>query len=125
MSRLLFAAAIVAVLHWLVLALRPAMAQPAPSFEAECGGLRAALEKLGWKGGETVTIAVKGRLTAVRSDRALAYLFMCEAPAPRVLCVTYQTNGSAEGDEVVLTGNYIPRGPDHIQLDPCLHHPAQ
>jgi hypothetical protein len=38
--------------------------------------------------------------------------------------VTYETNGVVEGDEVILTGNLIPRGPDHIQLDPCLHHRA-
>ena len=38
-----------------------------------------------------------------------------------MLCVTYQTNDSQEGDEVIVTGNLIPRGPDHVQLDPCLH----
>jgi hypothetical protein len=99
--------------------------QPAASFEVPCGDLRQAIEQFGWDGHETVTVAVRGRLRAVRSDGALVYLFMCEEPAPRVMCVTYQTNGSVEGDEVILAGNYIPRDTDHIQLDPCLHHPVK
>jgi hypothetical protein len=102
----------------------PAAAQPAPSFEVSCGELRGALNKLG-EPDEITTIAVKGKLIAVRSDGALVYLFLCDPPAPRVLCVTYQTNGSKEGDEVIVTGNLIPRGPDHVQLDPCLHDPAE
>jgi len=100
----------------------PGAAQPAESFLVRCGGLRESIGKLERKDEEMVTIAVRGRLTAVRSDGALVYLFMCAAPDPRVLCVTYETNGSKEGDEVILTGNYVPRGPDHIQLDPCLHY---
>jgi len=98
----------------------PAASQPAPTFEVACGELRGALKKLG-EPDEITTIAVKGKLIAVRSDGALAYLFLCDPPAPRVLCVTYQTNDSKEGDEVIVTGNLIPRGPDHVQLDPCLH----
>jgi hypothetical protein len=47
-----------------------------------------------------------------------------KAPDLRLVCLTYDTNGVVEGDEVILTGNLIPRGPDHIQLDPCLHHRA-
>ena len=102
----------------------PAAAQPAPSFEVACGDLRGALKKLG-SPDEITTIAVRGKLIAVRSDGALVYLFLCDPPAPRVLCVTYETNGSKEGDEVIVTGNLIPRGPDHVQLDPCLHDPAE
>jgi len=102
----------------------PSAAQPAPSFEAPCGELRREIEKLGWDGREIVTIAVRGRLRSVRTDGALVYLFLCEDPAPRVMCVTYETNGRTEGDEVIVTGNYIPRDANHIQLDPCLHHLA-
>ncbi len=100
----------------------PASAQPAPSFRATCGELRRAIEKLDWKEGELVTIEVVGTLTLVRHDGALAYLAMCRAPDPHVLCVSYETNGRKVGEIAVLTGSYIPRGPDHIQLDPCLHH---
>jgi hypothetical protein len=98
--------------------------QPAPTFEAACGELRGALAKLG-EPDEITTIAVRGKLIAVRSDGALVYLFLCDPPAPRVLCVTYETNDSKEGDEVIVTGNLIPRGPDHVQLDPCLHDPVE
>jgi hypothetical protein len=102
----------------------PAWAQPAPSFETGCGELRGALAELG-EPRDITTVAVRGRLVAVRSDGALVYLFLCEPPAPRVLCVTYQTNGSEEGDEVIVAGNLIPRDANHIQLDPCLHHPVK
>lgn len=100
-----------------------AAAQPVPSFTSSCGELRKEIGRLERKE-EMVTIAVRGRLTAVRDDGALVYLFMCRAPEPRVLCVTYETNGSKEGDEVFVTGNFIERDKDHIQLDPCLHHRA-
>ena len=104
----------------------PGAAQPAESFLARCGELREAIGKLERTDEEEmVTIAVSGRLSAVRSDGALVYLFMCAPPDPRIVCVTYETNGSKEGDEVILTGNYLARGPDHIQLDPCLHHRAK
>jgi hypothetical protein len=55
----------------------PAAAQPAPSFEVSCGELRGALKKLG-EPDEITTIAVKGKLIAVRSDGALVYLFLCD-----------------------------------------------
>ena len=100
----------------------PAATQPAPSFRATCGELRREIEKLNWKEGELVTIEVVGALTLVRHDGALAYLAMCKAPDPQVLCVSYETNGRKVGETAVLTGSYIPRGPNHIQLDPCLHH---
>ena len=117
-------ARIVSLAALLLLFAGPAGAQPAPSFEVACADLRGALAKLG-EPTEITTIAVKGKLIAVRSDGALVYLFLCDPPAPRVLCVTYQTNDSKEGDEVIVTGNLIPRGPDHVQLDPCLHDPAE
>jgi hypothetical protein len=73
-------------------------------------------------GYDLVTIEVVGRLTIAHSDGTLVYLGMCRPPDPQVLCVTYELDGRKVGDEVVLTGSYIPRGPNHIQLDPCLHH---
>ena len=97
-------------------------AQPAPSFQTDCGGLRDAVQKLDRPEGELVTIAVEGDLTIVHSDRALVYLMVCRAPNPQVMCVTYETNDRKVGDRVMLTGAYVPRGPNHIQLDPCLHH---
>jgi hypothetical protein len=112
----------VAILLAAALLPSPAGAQPAPSFRASCGELRGAIEKLGWKEGELVTIEVVGTLTLVRHDGALAYLAMCRPPDPQVLCVSYETNGRKVGESAVLTGAYIPRGPNHIQLDPCLHH---
>jgi hypothetical protein len=102
-----------------------ASAQPAPSFRATCGELRREIAKLGWTEGELVTFEVVGTLTVVHHDGALAYLGMCKAPDPQVLCVSYETNGRKVGETAVLTGSYIPRGPNHIQLDPCLHHPEE
>lgn len=98
------------------------LAQPAPSFQASCGELRQAIEDLNYKDGELVTIAVSGELTIVGTDGALIYLGMCKPPDPQVICVTYETNGRKVGDTVIVTGGYVPRGRDYIQLDPCLHH---
>jgi len=101
-------------------------AQPAPSFLAKCGELRKAVSNLKPKDGEElITIEVEGELTTVKSDGGLVYLLMCRAPDPRVLCVTYETNGRKVGDRVILTGSYSQRGPNHILLDPCLHNPPE
>ncbi|MBN9083461.1 MAG: hypothetical protein J0I16_18290 [Rhizobiales bacterium] len=100
---------------------RPA-AQPAVSFTSSCEDLRANLQKLGAIGDELVTIEVVGALTLVKSGSGLAYLGMCEAPAPRVLCVTYDAEDLKPGDRVSISGSLAPRGPDHVLLDPCLHH---
>jgi hypothetical protein len=98
-----------------------AIAQPAPSFLAKCGELRKSVAKL--KGNdELVTIEVEGELTTVKSDGALVYMLMCKPPDPIVLCITYETNGRKAGERVILTGTYSQRGPNHILLDPCLHH---
>jgi hypothetical protein len=102
--------------------LAPSGAQPAPSFRTTCSGLRAALKTLDMEGDPLVTIQVEGRLTHVQADDGLVYLVLCSAPDPQVLCVTYQTNGRKAGHKVVVTGAYSPRGPNHVQLDPCLHH---
>jgi len=100
-----------------------AVAQPAPSFLAKCGELRKAVVGLKPKDGEElITIEVEGELTTVKSDGALVYLLMCRPPDPQVLCVTYETNGRKAGERVILTGTYSQRGPNHILLDPCLHH---
>ena len=100
----------------------PAEAQPAPTFRATCENLRTAIREHRVDGSELVTIEVVGTLTIVHSDGTLVYLGMCKAPDSEVLCVTYETGGRKVGDRVVLTGAFNPRGPDHIQLDPCLHH---
>ena len=96
-------------------------AQPEPSFQATCGDLRAAIRKLDPKEESLVTIQVVGALTSAQTDGALAYLTMCSAPDPQVLCITYSTNGRQAGETAVLSGTYGARGPDHILLDPCLH----
>lgn len=117
---LAFAAALLAVAaaFWST----EARAQPEPSFRASCKGLRAALAKLGPTGDELVTIQVEGALTMVRGDGALVYLALCSAPDPQVLCVTYAENGRKLGDAVVVSGTYARVGPNHVKLDPCLHH---
>ncbi|WP_439496467.1 hypothetical protein [Bosea sp. (in: a-proteobacteria)] len=100
----------------------PALAQPEPSLRAGCGELRQALRRLEGKEGELITIQVEGALTMVRSDGALVYLALCRAPDPQVLCVTYAENGAKIGDRVVASGSYERVGPNHVKLDPCLHH---
>jgi hypothetical protein len=99
-----------------------AEAQPAPSFRASCQELRASLGKLGPKPDDYFTIEVVGTLRDVQSDGALVYMLMCAPPDPQVLCVTYSTNDRKKGDTVILAGTYNERGPDHVMLDPCLHH---
>jgi hypothetical protein len=101
----------------------PARAQPEPSFDADCGELRTAIETLGDIGDRLVTIRVKGTLRGVQSDAALAYLLLCAAPDPQVLCVTYSTGGRKAGEQVTVTGTFSPRGPNHVLLDPCLPEP--
>jgi hypothetical protein len=95
-------------------------AQPEPSFRASCAELRAAIAKLGRVDDALVTIQVEGALTRAHFDGALAYLVLCEAPHPQVLCVTYSTGGRKAGDRVAVVGAFQPRGPDHVMLDPCL-----
>ena len=100
-----------------------AHAQPAPTFQARCGELRQAMAGLnGREEDELITIEVVGPLAFVRDAGGIVYLGLCGPPDPRVLCVTYETNGRKVGDRVVVTGSILPRGPDFVQLDPCLHH---
>jgi hypothetical protein len=100
-----------------------AHAQPAPTFQARCGELRQAMASLqGREEDELITIEVVGPLAFLRDAGGIVYLGLCGPPDPRVLCVTYETMGRKLGDRVVVTGSILPRGPDFIQLDPCLHH---
>jgi hypothetical protein len=101
----------------------PAAPQPAPSFQSSCEDLRKSMATLDRRGDPLITIDVVGPLTDVKFDGVLAYLSMCKAPHPRVVCVTYSTGGRRPGDKVILTGAIHPRGEDLIVLDPCLHYP--
>ena len=100
-------------------------AQPGPSFRATCQNLRAEIKKLNPKPDDYFTIEVMGPLADVQSDGVLAYMLMCAPPDPQVLCVTYTAGDRKKGERVILAGTYSERGPDHIMLDPCLHHPAE
>lgn len=117
-SRLVFLAA--AALFAGTLAAR---AQPEPSFRASCSQLRTALKSLAGREGELVTIQVEGPLTMVKTGAGLTYLGLCQAPDPQVLCVTYDDNGRKAGERIVVSGSWEQFGPDHVKLDPCLHHP--
>ena len=104
------------------LASAPTRAQPEPSFRSTCPNLRAALATLSPTPEDYITIEVVGRLEEIHSDGILVYMLMCTPPDPRVLCVTYSTGERKVGDQAILTGTYNDHGPDHVMLDPCLHH---
>jgi hypothetical protein len=70
-----------------------------------------------------ITMSVRGALSAVESDGALAYLVMCAAPDVRVLCVTYSTNNMRPGEVVLFAGGYARVGENQVMLDPCLASP--
>lgn len=67
-----------------------------------------------------IDLSVVGSLTAVQTDQVLWYLVLCSAPEIRIMCVTYQSNGMAIGDRVIVKGGYQRRDANHILLDPCL-----
>jgi hypothetical protein len=67
-----------------------------------------------------ISLAIKGKLASVKSDGALAYLIMCDAPAFQIMCVTYSTNGLRAGDTVMFAGGYNRGEGKRIMLDPCL-----
>jgi hypothetical protein len=101
----------------------PLSAQPAPSFQARCSELKESMAALkGQEERELVTIEVVGLLEIVREQNGLAFLGMCGPPHPRVLCITYESNGRQPGERVVVVGTIQPTGEDFIQLDPCLHY---
>lgn len=97
----------------------PAGAQPEPSFRASCETLRQSLDALK-DSGELVTIAIEDSLTMAKSGAGLTYLGLCTAPAPQVLCVTYQGEARKVGDRVLVSGTLERVGPDHVKLDPCI-----
>ena len=67
-----------------------------------------------------ITMAIRGKLSAVETDGALAYLIMCAEGGVQVMCVTYQTNGMTPGDTVLFGGGYARVGEKQVMLDPCL-----
>ena len=67
-----------------------------------------------------IDLAVRGKLSRVSGDGALVYLIMCEEPNPKIMCVTYRTNGMAIGDVVRFGGGFRQLSPEQIVLDPCL-----
>ena len=67
-----------------------------------------------------IDLSVVGSLTAVQTDQVLWYLVLCSAPDIRIMCVTYQSNGMAVGERVIVKGGYRRRDENHILLDPCL-----
>ena len=69
--------------------------------------------------GDRVSLHVRGRLSAVDHDDALAYLVLCEAEEVQVLCVTYETGDFRPGDGAVMAGGYIRAGERQVMLDPC------
>lgn len=70
--------------------------------------------------GERISLTVRGRLSAVDEDEALAYLVLCEPQDVQVLCITYETGGRQSGDAVVLAGGFIRAEGRRVILDPCL-----
>jgi len=91
-----------------------------PSYRAQCHEVRE-LTKDRETGATRVDFSVTGALALVHFDGTLAYLGLCgTAPAPKVLCVTYQTNDMKVGDVVTVAGGYSRPNPDFIVLDPCL-----
>jgi hypothetical protein len=67
-----------------------------------------------------IDLSVVGSLTAVQTDQILWYLVLCSPPDIRIMCVTYQSNGVAIGDRVIVRGGYRRRDANHVLLDPCL-----
>jgi hypothetical protein len=103
----------------------PASAQPAPTFMAACDELSARIAAHGIDDDDYVVIDVVGEVTLAETDGVVAYLGMCEPPAPRVLCITYSLEGIQPGDRVILSGAYARPGPEAVRLDPCLHYPPE
>jgi hypothetical protein len=86
---------------------------------AECGDVRRmadGIPELDYR----IDLSVVGSLTAVQTDNVLWYLVLCSAPDIRIMCVTYQSNGMAIGDRVIVKGGYLRRDVNHVMLDPCL-----
>ena len=67
-----------------------------------------------------ISMTIRGELSHVETDGALAYLIMCEEGGVQVMCVTYETNGMEAGDVVLFGGGYARVGDRQVMLDPCL-----
>jgi len=67
-----------------------------------------------------IDLSAIGSLMAVRTDGVLWYLVLCSSPDIRIMCVTYESNGMAVGDRVIVKGGYRRLDANHVQLDPCL-----
>jgi hypothetical protein len=67
-----------------------------------------------------ISMTIRGALSHVETDGALAYLIMCEEGGMQVMCVTYDTNGMEAGDVVLFAGGYARVGEKQVMLDPCL-----
>ncbi|AWM88148.1 hypothetical protein [Microvirga sp. 17 mud 1-3] len=91
-----------------------------PGRQARCSEVAALIEGRE-TGQQRVDFSVVGSLALVHHDGTLAYLGLCGTPPePKVLCVTYQTNGMQVGDKVIVTGGFSKPSPDYVLLDPCL-----
>ena len=90
-----------------------------PGMQARCDEIRRLTQEVPI-GAERMDFSAVGTLTLVHSDGTLVYLGLCTEPDPKVLCVTYSTNGMKVGDVAIVTGGYRRLGPDFIVLDPCL-----
>jgi hypothetical protein len=94
--------------------------QPAGIFRADAGRMQGCqadgIPELDYR----IDLSVVGSLTAVQTDQVLWYLVLCSAPDIRIMCVTYQSNGMAIGDRVIVKGGYLRRDANHVLLDPCL-----
>jgi hypothetical protein len=104
-----------------IFANRPAFseAEQPVQMPAECGDvgrMADGIPELDYR----IDLSVVGSLTAVQTDQVLWYLVLCSAPDIRIMCVTYQSNGMALGDRVIVKGGYQRRDANHVMLDPCL-----
>ena len=90
-----------------------------PDRVASCEDIRAWADKAP-NTDARISLAIRGALSRVRGDSALAYLTMCAAPHPEVVCVTYSRNGMSTGDVVTFAGGYRRLDTNRIVLDPCL-----
>jgi hypothetical protein len=67
-----------------------------------------------------ISLAIKGRLVAVKKTDVVTYLTMCDKKAMQVICVTYDPEGMSAGDTVSFGGGFNRIGPKQVVLDPCL-----
>lgn len=71
-----------------------------------------------------ISMAIRGELTAIGADEALAYLIMCRPSEIQVMCVTYGTGDFRAGDVAVFAGGFSRAGDRQTMLDPCLASPV-